>query len=142
MKTYLTKAIASAIVITLFFNCSIESIDNSVNALNVNQSELDDSTPVDPCIGQDPKARLTNNGSVIFDIEIYSLDGVLLNHEYSIAPGETTAWKPFVSGETMFSVSNSVVADEKVVYTMGTCMEFDMEIGADNKLTAAVPVQF
>ena len=135
MKTYLTKAIACAIVLTTCFSCSIEPIDNPQSITITSEESL-----LDPCTGVNPTARLTNNGDVNFDLEIYTIDGILLNHEYNIAPGSASTWKSFVPGETMFSVTNSTYEDEKVIYTMNTCMEFDMEIGVDNKLTSATPV--
>lgn len=140
MKTYLTKAIAFAIIITSCFSCSIESIDDSTNAFTINDSVAED-LPLDPCVGESPKARLTNNGTITFDLEIYNLSGELLSYENNITPGEISSWQTLVSDETVFSVSNTLIPDDKVMYTMNTCMVFEMEIGPDNKLTGAVPVQ-
>ena len=138
MKTYLTKIIACAIIISTCFSCTVEPVSNDVINPEINSSDL---TLADPCNGNNPRARLTNNGSINFDLEILTLDGILLNHEYNITPGSSTSWLHFVPGEVIFSVTNTSIEDEKLVYEMLTCMEFDMEIDIDNKLTDAEPIQ-
>lgn len=137
----LLKTIALVIVLTTCYNCTTESVDNIQEELIANSDVSVLDAPNVACSGTIPQARLTNNGTVPFNLEIYSMEGTLLNHEYNITPGNTTSWKPFIEGETLFSVTNDTFEDEKVIYTMGTCMEFDMEIGIDNKLTSATPEQ-
>ncbi len=134
MKNLLKSTLLIA-TICLFTSCSVEQIemsDQSVENLQPLYSQ--------DCSDQDPKARLTNNGTVNFNLEILSIDGILLNSEYNIQPGSVTSWKYFPQGEILFSIDNSNFQDEKVVYIMNTCMEFDMEIGSDNLLTNAVPI--
>jgi hypothetical protein len=138
MKTNLTKIIACAIIMSTCFSCTVESVDNNVINPELNSADL---TLADPCSGNNPRARLTNNGSINFDLEILTLDGILLNHEYNITPGSSTSWLHFVPGEVIFSVTNNSIEDEKLVYEMLTCMEFDMEIDVDNQLTDAEPIQ-
>ncbi len=142
MKPNLTnKAIAFAIVFTTFFNCSIESIDNSQSESLIVQEEIQTVTESTTCSGSNPTARITNNGTVIVDFEILTIDGTLLDSEYSLAPGESSSWKTFDQGDIIFSITNEDpnINDLKVAYNMSACMEFDMEIGPDNLLTTATP---
>jgi hypothetical protein len=132
----LLKSVLLIATVCLFSSCSTEQVE--INTQSVENFQYLDSQD---CTDQDPKARLTNNGTVNFNLEILSIDGVLLNSEYNIQPGSVTSWKYFAEGEILFSIDNSIFQDEKVIYIMNTCMEFDMEIGSDNLLTNAVPIQ-
>ena len=139
MKTYLTKAVTFVMVLSTCLSCTVESAEDSNFNLNSEEISVEASAMNEPCNGDNPKARLTNNGTTNFDLEIYTIDGILLNHEYNVAPGSSTSWLYFVPGETIFSVTSTTVEDSKVHFPMGTCMEFEMEIGEDNLLTDSVP---
>jgi hypothetical protein len=119
-----------AITSMMFFGCTSEEIgSDNLSAFDAN----------DDCIGVNPQVRITNNGDVNFDLDVYGDQG-LLGFVHNIAPGETSTWITFTEGETLFAVSNDTYKDEKVIYHMMTCMEFNMEIGVDNQLTSAIPV--
>ena len=136
----LLRSIAVAILFTTLYNCSIEPIDNSESQLIIEETQAAD---VNVCIGDNPEVRFTNNGDYLFSLDIFNEDGDLLGFVHDLAPGDTSTWISFPTGETLFSVSNLTpnVMEEKVVYTMNTCMIFDIEIGNDNQLTSAVPEQ-
>jgi len=135
MKNLLISVLLIA-TLCMLSNCSVEEFE--IPNQSIENLQLFDSLD---CTDQDPKARLTNNGTMSFDLEIHSMDGMLLYLEHNILPGSITSWNSFPSGEIQFSIENSNIQDEKVVYTMNTCMEFDMEIGSNNMLTSAIPVQ-
>ena len=72
MKTYLTKAIAFAIVITTCYNCSVESVNNidseSNNVIQINEPlEVDD-----VCVTQEPQAKMTNNSLLNANFEVFN----------------------------------------------------------------------
>ncbi|WP_299229275.1 hypothetical protein [uncultured Psychroserpens sp.] len=136
----LLKAIAFAVVISTCYNCSVESIDNSEEIANISEPIVQDEA-LNPCVGANPTARLTNNGNVSFDLEIFTIGGDLLNHEYNVMPGNVSSWKSFAPGEVIIAISSTVTNDFKIVYEMDPCMEFDLEIGIDNLLIDSVPTQ-
>ena len=137
MKTNLTKALALALALNLCFSCTVDPVNDS----EIETPQFQQSIASNPCNDEDPVARLTNNGTVTFHLEIYSMDGVLLNHEYDITPGSTTSWKSFESGETLFSVTNSSFTDFKEVIVMDNCTQLDMEIDGNNILISTTPEQ-
>ncbi len=136
MKTNLTKSIAYAMLVSLCFSCTVDSVNES-EIITPQQVQLNNPT----CSEADPIARLTNNGTVNFNLEIYSIDGVLLSSEYDVEPGETTGWKEFQVGETLFSLENAEHADSKIVFMMDECTMIDLEIDSDNALVPVTPQQ-
>jgi hypothetical protein len=119
-----------ALASVMLFGCTSEQI---------NSDSLSDFEANDDCVGVNPQVRITNNGDVNFDLDVFGDQG-LVGFVHNIAPGETSTWITFDAGEMLFSVSNDSYEDEKVIHHMTTCMEFNMEIGSDNQLTSAVPV--
>lgn len=131
--------IACAILLLTVFNCTTESVDNTQELSEITQSqETNAVASVTTCNGQNPKAKITNNGSIDVNLEIYNESGVLVGHEYGIEPGGHSDWMTFVVGETSFVVSN-VNADKVIVLDMDTCMTYEMVVGTNNQLTSDVP---
>lgn len=141
MKNYLTKAIAYTIVFTSMYNCTVEPVDNLQTQTIQQDSLLDVSSQTDTCTGISPKARITNNGTIPFDYEIFDSTGSLIAGIYGIAPGTVSTWTDFSEGDIIFVVENNSVSDQKVVHTMNDCMELNMEIDANNILTDTQPQQ-
>lgn len=139
MKTYLNKAIAFAILLTSFYNCTIESIDNlqdqSIDIINIEDSQAN------TCTGISPKARMTNNGTIPFDFEIYDSSGSLIIGFYNVLPSTQTDWYSFDEDNTIFVVENDSVEDQKVSHQMDNCTEINLEIDSNNLLTNAQPQQ-
>jgi len=135
----LLKTIAFAILITALYNCSSEPLDDFDSALELIE-ETQSSQDLAACSGLNPEARIVNNGTVPIDLDILDMNGAVLGFVHNLAPGNTSIWISFPAGETLFAVSNDSFEDEKVIYTMTTCMIFDMEVDSSNTLTSAVPV--
>lgn len=133
---YLLKNIACAILLLSVFNCTTEPVGNN-QELNTTQSQ--ESTLDDYCSGQSPKARITNNGTVNVNLEIFNEAGSLIGHDYGVTPGQTSDWSTFATGVTTFVVSN-VNSDKIIVIDMDTCMAYDMVIGTNNQLTSDQPI--
>ena len=133
--------IACAIMLLSFFNCTTELVDNQEELFSDTESQdvvID--TPEAACFGQSPKARITNNGSVDVNLEIYNESGNLVSDEINaVEPGEVSSWITFSSGETTFVVSNNN-ASKIIVIDMGNCMAYDMIIGTNNQLTSDQPM--
>ena len=138
---YLLKNIACAILLLTVFNCTTESVDNPHESLEITQSQETNSVaPTVACSGDSPKARITNNGTLDVNLEIYNESGALVGHEYGIEPGEHSDWKSFSAGETTFAVSN-VNADKIIVLDMDACMVYNMVVGENNQLTSSQPTE-
>ncbi|NQX86459.1 MAG: hypothetical protein HRT67_11255 [Flavobacteriaceae bacterium] len=138
----LRKIMIATIVIFMMSACSIEPLDtenSSIDSENATANQSNQSNEVDDgCVDANPRVRLTNNGQVNYDLDVY-IGNTQLGSVHDILPGETTEWIIISEGEILFAVSNDTYMDEKVLYDMTLCMEFDMEIGVDNQLTSAVP---
>lgn len=131
---YLFRNIACAILLLSLFNCSTESVDFTQDENLLGTTENTEVPSIDTtCHSQDPKARVTNNGTLDVSFQIYNESGVLVGHEHDVEPGETSNWKTFASGEITFVVSNSN-SDKVIVLDMDTCMAYDMVIGTNNQL--------
>ena len=140
MKTNLLKAVALAIVMTSFFNCSVEPTDELENTVPT-EALIIQQTLVDPvsCSGQNPRARLTNNGTIPFDFKILDLNGIVIESEDNVMPGVTSDWKTFPDGQFIFAISNVNFFGEKVSYAMDFCTELNLEINVNNQFAEAQP---
>jgi len=138
MKNLLKNAIACAIVTSALFSCSVESIENEL----LESSFEATSEPQFDCSGQDPQARITNNGTISITLQIASIDGTILHNVENIAAGSASGFLTFAPEEVIFNISKNTtgIQDDKVVFMMDQCMSFDMELGADNYLVAGTPV--
>ncbi len=142
---YLLKYFALTVVVLSFFNCIVEPMEFIDGATNSIVEEIENSVPGatasdSTCNNQDPKARITNNGTEDIDLKIYDVNGNLIGHESEVEPGEHSDWITFSCGETTFLLSTGI-SDKLVVIEMGTCMIYDMEIGSNNQLATDQPVQ-
>ena len=88
------------------------------------------------CTNDQPKARLTNNGTVNHSLKIFDENSNVIVSAFNIEPGSTTGWFEFDPQEVVFTVDNDTYSDEKVEAIMENCMQFDMEIGVDDALVS------
>ena len=132
--------VALATMVLTSFNCSDEPIGYTEQELNIifDNDISTEANNVD-CVGSNPEARITNNGTVPMNLDILDQDDNVVGFVHNLLPGDTSSWIAFPPGEILFSVSNDFFEDEKVVYVMNTCMIFDMEVAADNNLSSAEP---
>lgn len=143
MKNLLNLAIACAVVTIICFSCSNEPIETSQFEMPL---EADAPTTffemLDPCSEQDPRARITNNGTTTVTLQIATIEGTILHTVADLAPGAVSGYLTFAPNEIIFDISKDDinVVDEKVTHTMETCMSYDIEVGADNNLVPSSPV--
>nr|WP_321222795.1 hypothetical protein [uncultured Psychroserpens sp.] len=143
MKNLLTNAIACAIVMTSLFSCSVESIENEqLEEALLTTTDTVVTPNTESCIDQDPQARITNNGTITLTLQIASTDGTILHTVENIAAGTSSGYLTFAPDEVVFNIVKNTtgIQDDKVVFTMGQCMSYDMVVGADNNLIAGAPV--
>lgn len=143
MKNLLNTSIACAIVLTTCYSCSIEPIETNPIETSLETEDLAAFQDVqDPCVDQDPQARITNNGTTPVTLEIANMEGTILHTVTDLAPGNVSGYLTFAPDSMMFSITKGFtgVGDEKVTHEMTTCMSYDMEIGPDNNLIPSAPV--
>lgn len=144
MKTNLLKAIALTMALNLFYNCSIEPIDNSKTLLEQAANESEplgiQSTAMD-CVGADPRAKVINNGTVPCNFSIMTTTGIFIDGVDNVQPGETTDWLSFPEGDILFVMHYISINGEKVVYNMVNCTQITLEVCPDNHLLDATPEQ-
>ena len=132
---YLLKYSALTILFFALFNCATEPMEFLDGSTNAFVEEIENAVATQSsCNDEDPKARITNNGTVEVNLEVYDVDGNLLASEYNIEPGHHSDWSDFSAGEITFLVNNGS-SDKIIVCNMGTCMTFIMEVDANNQLT-------
>ncbi|MBT8265955.1 MAG: hypothetical protein KJO41_02085 [Bacteroidia bacterium] len=136
MKNLLRGVICVMLCSTLY-NCSSEPLEEFDSAIVL--EDQNSSEDLAACVGNNPEARITNNGTEAIDLDIFDMNGNLLGFVHNLAPGDTSIWISFPTGETLFAVSRDSFEDEKVIYTMNTCMIFDMEVESTNTLSSATP---
>lgn len=119
-----------AILVT---SCSKESLTNQEQDSTITQIQFDSQN----CQDEQPKTRLTNNGTVTHSVRVFDMQGNSLVSEFFVNPGEVSEWFSFEAQEVLFAVdSDSSFLDEKVILQMDNCTVFDMEVGADDALVS------
>jgi len=118
-------------------SCSVESIDEQIQA-EAPQLELQ-AESVQTCSNNDPRSKLTNNGTVALTFTVYSNDMNSVATQSNIQPGTSSGWISFTPGETMFSIKSNTsgVSDSKLEFSMDTCTEVDIVIGTDNSVESS-----
>ena len=140
MKTYLTNAIACAMVITSCYNCSVEPVNNSELESN-NITEIDPPLEVDDvCVTQDPQAKMTNNSLLAANFEVFDHLGTLITHDYDVAPGDESSVLSFADGIITFVVSTAE-SIKSIEIDMGNCMVYEVMINENNQLDTDQAIQ-
>ena len=123
--------------------CTAETNDTEVLEADL-ESNLTSLAFDNNCANDLPKTRLINNGSIAFQLQVISEDGVPEITIPNIGPGVTTSWNNFNTGDMLFSVTNSepMVSDEKVNIQMDTCMGYEIVINSNNQITSFIPISF
>lgn len=123
-------------LITIFSACTINSVDDLLN-----ETENENAALNPPCLNEDPKTRVVNNGTVPFNLEVVAADGSIVVSILNIPPNTTTSWATFDEAELMFSLkgSNLDVSDDKVLLQMDNCTAFEIEVDTNNEIVSYIP---
>jgi hypothetical protein len=85
------------------------------------------------CKGEDPQARIINNGTSVASVQIKTSEGNTVNLN-NVDPGTSSPFVSYAAGEVTFTISaNKVVYVETV--QMGDCYDYDITINANNTVT-------
>lgn len=89
------------------------------------------------CKGEDPQARITNNGTKDASVQIKTSGGNTVNIN-NVATGTSSAYDNFAEGDVTFTIVIDKIEYVKTV-TMSKCFQYDIVIDSNNNLTS-VPV--
>lgn len=140
MRDLLKTRYLILVMITLC-HCSVEPVEfSSETKLN---EQTEDQNNLLTCSNLDPTARFTNNGTVSFDLTLFDDNMDIISQELNVLPGTSTNWVSFPVGDVLFSLNSNTtgVVDAKVLFSMDTCMEFNLTINPDNTLATNQPIQ-
>ena len=127
-------------VMTTCFNCSVEPIENSqTETLSIQEIAISNQAAAMNCNGSNPKARISHNGTLPADYEIYDASGAFIGAAYDVMPGSISDWITFPAGNVIFNITIDSMSDQKVGFSMETCTELNMQLDSNNELMDVQP---
>lgn len=135
MKNLLKSTFLTCVALMLFA-CTSDPSGNDIST-DLTPTQLND-----PCVAQDPITRVINNGTVTVDFKVVDSDGIVLVDIPNIPANTTTSWASFEEGDVLFSIdtNQTLVNDDKVVISMGSCMAYEIEIDSNNEIVSYLPI--
>ena len=85
------------------------------------------------CDGENPRARIINNGTNEVSVQIKTSEGNTVNIN-NVGAGITSDYKSYSAGKITFTISVSKVDYVKDV-DMSSCYEYDIKIDSNNIIT-------
>ena len=86
------------------------------------------------CNGEDPSARIINNGSQIAGVQIKTSGGNTVNIN-NVAPGTSSPYSSYAAGQVTFTIKVNNIDYVKTV-DLSTCYQYDIAIDANNNITS------
>jgi hypothetical protein len=86
------------------------------------------------CKGEDPTARILNNGTNKASVQIKTSEGNTVNIN-NVDPGTASAYASYSAGNITFTVTINNNSFEKTI-PMSTCFNYDIAIDANNNITS------
>lgn len=89
------------------------------------------------CDGEQPRARIVNNGTDKASVQIKTSGGNTENIN-NISTGSTSEWRSFAPGNTQFRtvINNSGLPDDTLTINMQECWEYEIQIGLTNQVNS------
>lgn len=85
------------------------------------------------CKGEDPAARIINNGTHKASVQIKTSGGNTVNIN-NVDPSTTSEYSSYAAGETTFTITVSNI-DYVTVVNMSDCFDYDIAIDQNNNIT-------
>ncbi len=85
------------------------------------------------CSGEDPRAKIINNGTEKASVQIKTSGGNTVNIN-NVDPGTTSAYSSYAAGQVTFTITVKSIPFVKVV-DMSQCYDYDIAIDANNNIT-------
>ena len=86
------------------------------------------------CKGEDPRARIINNGTQKASVQIKTSGGNTVNIN-NVDPGTSSAYSSYAPGLVTFTITVSNV-NYAITVDMATCFEYDIAIDANNYINS------
>ena len=87
------------------------------------------------CKDEDPRARVTNNGTQPASVQVKTSGGNTININ-NVAPGTSSEYQGYAPGEVEFTITVSRTGYVKRI-SVGSCYDYDVSINAANHITVA-----
>lgn len=87
------------------------------------------------CKGEDPRARIVNNGTATVSVHIETSGGNTVNIN-NIDPGQVSDWASYAPGAVDFTISSGPGVSVTIGVTMEECWEYDITIASDNSISS------
>ena len=90
----------------------------------------------DRCKNEQPRAKITNNGTAKASVQIKTSGGNTENIN-NIESGQVSDWRSYAAGATEFTVAiQNVSPDTMISVYMLECWEYDIQIDALNRVSS------
>ena len=86
------------------------------------------------CKGEDPSARIINNGTSVVSVQIKTSGGNTVNIN-GVDPGTSSSYASYAAGQITFTIAVDKIDYVKTVQ-MGQCFNYDIAIDANNNITS------
>ena len=86
------------------------------------------------CKGEDPTARIINNGTQKASVQIKTSGGSTVNIN-NVDPGTSSPYSSYAAGQVTFTIKVNTVDYVKTV-DLSNCYEYDIAIDANNNITS------
>ena len=86
------------------------------------------------CKGEDPRARIINNGTQKASVQIKTTGGNTVNIN-NVDPGTTSDYSSYASGQVTFTITVKSTPFVKIT-DMSKCYDYDIAIDANNNITS------
>ena len=87
------------------------------------------------CKGEEPIARIINNGTESVSVHVETSGGNTININ-NILPGETSENKSFAAGNVDYTISIGNLTDVNLAVAMEECWEYEILIDANNQVSS------
>src|SRR5687767_604425 len=85
------------------------------------------------CKGDDPRARIINNGPIKASVQIQTSGGNTVNIN-NVDPGTASAYSSYAEGQVTFTIKVSNV-DYQAINLLSDCYDYDIAIDSNNVIT-------
>lgn len=86
------------------------------------------------CSGEDPRARITNNGTQKASVQIKTSGGNTVNIN-NVDQGTSSPYNTYAAGQTTFTIKVNNI-DYVKTFDMSKCYEYDIAIDVNNNITS------
>jgi len=87
------------------------------------------------CKGEDPRARIVNNGTETVSVQIQTSGGNTVNIN-NVLPSSKSDFSSYAGGSVTFTIHIGNKITDTLTVGMADCWEYDIRINADNSVVS------